>query len=161
MSRLAWPACAGQAFEHKGRTMDLLHCISPIDGSTYVERPLAVAAEIAAALERAERARGPWKATPVAERVAIARRAIAAFAQRETPLAEELCWMMGRPIRYAPGEIRGFVERASYMTDIAESALADIRFEYYPGNHFTVVTREYRRDEEAWLKAAYLRWLAV
>lgn len=38
---------------------------------------------------------------------------------------------------------------------------ADIRFEYYPGNHFTVVTREYRRDEEAWLKAAYLRWLAV
>lgn len=113
--------------------MDLLHCISPIDGSTYVERPLAVAAEIAAALERAERARGPWKATPVAERVAIARRAIAAFAQRETPLAEELCWMMGRPIRYAPGEIRGFVERASYMADIAESALADIRLPEKPG----------------------------
>lgn len=38
---------------------------------------------------------------------------------------------------------------------------ADIRFEYYPGNHFTVVTPEYRRDENAWLKTVYLRWLAA
>lgn len=38
---------------------------------------------------------------------------------------------------------------------------ADIRFEYYPGNHFTVATREYRRDEDTWLKTTYLRWLAT
>ncbi|GLZ86907.1 aldehyde dehydrogenase [Metapseudomonas resinovorans] len=105
----------------------LLQTRSPIDGSIYVERPWASSTEIAAALERAELARAAWKGTPVAERVAITRRAIAAFAAREAQLAEELCWMMGRPIRYAPGEIRGFVERATYMADIAEEALADIR----------------------------------
>jgi acyl-CoA reductase-like NAD-dependent aldehyde dehydrogenase len=107
--------------------MSKLQCISPIDGSLYVERELASASDIKVALAKAERAQQAWKHTPLAERVAIGRRAIAAFAAREDQLAEELCWMMGRPIRYAAGEIRGFVERASYMADIAESALADIR----------------------------------
>jgi acyl-CoA reductase-like NAD-dependent aldehyde dehydrogenase len=121
--------------------MSKLQCISPIDGSLYVERELASASEIQAALAKAERAQQGWKHTPVAERVAIARQAIAAFAAREDQLAEELCWMMGRPIRYAAGEIRGFVERASHMADIAESALADIRLPDKPG-----FTRFIRRE---------------
>ena len=121
--------------------MSKLQCISPIDGSLYVERDLASASEIKAALAKAERAQQAWKHTPLAERVAIGRRAIAAFAAREDQLAEELCWMMGRPIRYAAGEIRGFVERASYMADIAESALADIRLPDKPG-----FTRFIRRE---------------
>ena len=33
---------------------------------------------------------------------------------------------MGRPIRYAPNEVRSTLERARYMTGIAERALADI-----------------------------------
>lgn len=113
--------------------MSKLQCISPIDGSVYVERHLASNPEVLAALAKAEAAREPWKHTPVSERVALVRKAIAAFAAKESQLAEELCWMMGRPIRYAAGEIRGFVERASYMADIAESALADIRVEDKPG----------------------------
>ncbi|MDE3738623.1 aldehyde dehydrogenase family protein [Pseudomonas resinovorans] len=121
--------------------MNLLRCVSPVDGSVYVERPLATPAEVVAALERAESVRGAWKSTPVAGRVALVRRAIGAFAAREAQLAEELCWMMGRPIRYAPGEIRGFVERASYMADIAEEALADIHLPDKPG-----FTRLIRRE---------------
>ncbi len=121
--------------------MSKLQCISPIDGSVYVERALATASEIQAALARAEQAQQRWRQTPLAERVAIGRRAIAAFAAREAQLAEELCWMMGRPIRYAAGEIRGFVERASYMADIAESALADIQLPDKPG-----FTRFIRRE---------------
>ncbi|SDI10255.1 Acyl-CoA reductase [Pseudomonas benzenivorans] len=121
--------------------MNKLQCISPIDGSLYVERELASAGEIQAALAKAELAQQRWRQTPVAERVAIGRRAIAAFAAKEAQLAEELCWMMGRPIRYAAGEIRGFVERASYMADIAESALADIQLPDKPG-----FTRFIRRE---------------
>lgn len=113
--------------------MSKLQCISPIDGSVYVERDLASNPEIRAALAKAEQAQKAWKNTPLAERVAIGRRAIAAFAAKEAQLAEELCWMMGRPIRYAAGEIRGFVERASYMADIAEQALADIQLPDKPG----------------------------
>lgn len=107
--------------------MSKLQCISPIDGSVYVERHLASNPEVLVALAKAELAQQAWKQTPLRERIAIGRRAIDAFAARETQLAEELCWMMGRPIRYAAGEIRGFVERASHMADIAEGSLADIR----------------------------------
>ena len=121
--------------------MSKLQCISPIDGSVYVERRLASNPEIQAALARAELAQQTWKRTPLSERIAIGRRAIAAFAAREAQLAEELCWMMGRPIRYAAGEIRGFVERASHMADIAEGSLADIRLPDKPG-----FTRFIRRE---------------
>jgi acyl-CoA reductase-like NAD-dependent aldehyde dehydrogenase len=121
--------------------MSKLQCISPIDGSLYVERHLASNPEIQAALARAEQAQKVWKNTPLAERVAIGRRAIAAFSAKEDQLAEELCWMMGRPIRYAAGEIRGFAERAGYMADIAESALADIQLPEKPG-----FTRFIRRE---------------
>ncbi|MDU9406961.1 aldehyde dehydrogenase family protein [Pseudomonas sp. zfem001] len=107
--------------------MSKLQCISPIDGSVYVERHLASNPEVLVALAKAELAQQTWKQTPLRERIAIGRRAIEAFAAREAQLAEELCWMMGRPIRYAAGEIRGFVERASHMADIAEGSLADIR----------------------------------
>lgn len=41
-------------------------------------------------------------------------------------IAEEICWQMGRPIRYAAGEINGFEERARYMIAQAESSLASV-----------------------------------
>ncbi len=121
--------------------MSKLQCLSPIDGSCYVERAWATDAEVQVALDKAERAQRSWRATPLAERVVLGRHAVAAFAAREAQLAEELSWMMGRPIRYAAGEIRGFVERASHMLDIAEQALADIHLPEKPG-----FTRFIRRE---------------
>lgn len=121
--------------------MAKLQCISPIDGSVYVERELASAEQISAALERAEQAQRQWRQTPLAKRIAIARKAVEFFSAQEAELANELCWMMGRPIRYGAGEVRGFVERASYMADIAESALADIQLPEKPG-----FTRFIRRE---------------
>lgn len=113
--------------------MNSLQCISPIDGSVYVERPLATSTQIADAVARSQRAQQDWKSTPLAQRIALTREAISLFSANETQLAEELCWMMGRPIRYAAGEINGFVERASHMADIAEQALADIHLPAKPG----------------------------
>lgn len=104
-----------------------LQTLSPIDGSVYVERDLATAEEIQAALELAVGAQRHWRTVPVAERVAIVRKAVAIFSSRESDLAIELSWMMGRPIRFAAGEIKGFVERATYMADIAEDSLADLQ----------------------------------
>ena len=42
---------------------------------------------------------------------------------------------MGRPIRYAPNEVRGTLERARYMISVAASALADIDPGPKPGFH--------------------------
>ena len=50
----------------------------------------------------------------------------AAFEARAAEFAAELSWQMGRPLRYAPNEVRSTLERARYMIGIAPAALADI-----------------------------------
>ncbi|MBS0373987.1 MAG: aldehyde dehydrogenase family protein [Proteobacteria bacterium] len=100
--------------------------ISPVDGRTYVERPLADAAAIEAALTRAARAQHDWAQRPLAERTALVGAAVDAFVARGAEIAPEISWQMGRPARHAPGEIRGFEERARYMLSVAPDALAPI-----------------------------------
>src|SRR4051794_24363174 len=99
--------------------------ISPVDGSVYVERPMASDPEIEAALAKSKKSQREWKLVPISERASICRRAVASLIERSTQLGAELTWQMGRPIRYSPMEIRnGFQERALYMIDIAGAALA-------------------------------------
>jgi acyl-CoA reductase-like NAD-dependent aldehyde dehydrogenase len=100
--------------------------VSPVDGRIYLERPLAAAADIDRALDAAVRAQAPWAALPLAERCELLSRAVDAFVARAAEIAEEITWQMGRPIRQAPGEIRGFEERARYMLTIAATALAPV-----------------------------------
>jgi acyl-CoA reductase-like NAD-dependent aldehyde dehydrogenase len=100
--------------------------ISPVDGRVYVERAPASAAEIDATLQRARAAQRDWRALPIAERAALMQRFCAEFETRSAAVAPELSWQMGRPIRYAPNEVRGTLERARYMIGIAAAALADI-----------------------------------
>jgi acyl-CoA reductase-like NAD-dependent aldehyde dehydrogenase len=101
--------------------------ISPVDGSLYVERPLAAERGIESALQAAASGQRKWKQVPVAERAAICRRMVEWCLARADVLGEELTRQMGRPIAYAPNEIRrGFQERALHMCSIAEAALKDI-----------------------------------
>lgn len=105
----------------------LIRCISPVDGSVYVERPLADGPRIAQALTRAREAQRAWRALPIADRQVVLGRAVDAFVQLSAPISEEITWQMGRPITQSPGEVRGFEERARYMIEIAPQALADIK----------------------------------
>jgi len=107
--------------------MSTIQCISPVDGSVYVERQTASPEEIERVLNAAEAAQGSWKNTPVSERMALCSKAVDAFLAQREEIAEELTWQMGRPISQAPGEVAGFEERARYMIEIADSALADIK----------------------------------
>jgi acyl-CoA reductase-like NAD-dependent aldehyde dehydrogenase len=108
----------------------VVRVVSPIDGSVYVERPLASVAQIEAALAQAVTAQRTWKAVPVGERAEICRRMSAWCVDHVDTLAEELTRQMGRPIAQSPFEIRrGFTERIAYICDIAESALRDIGIE--------------------------------
>ena len=94
---------------------------------------MAGEAEIAAALERAARAQAGWREVQVSERAAILERAVDAFVARRDEVARELTWQMGRPIRYTPNEVSGFEERARYMIQVAEQALADLEVGEKPG----------------------------
>jgi len=106
--------------------MSTQRTISPVDGRVYVERPHASADEIDAALQRARIAQPAWRTVPVAERAAILGRFCDAFEARRDAIAEELAWQMGRPIRFAPSEVRGTLERARHMIAIAPAALEDV-----------------------------------
>src|SRR5688500_487048 len=100
--------------------------ITPVDGSVYLERELAANATIDRALFMAVKAQKAWKRVPVAERAAICRRMAEWCVARSDELATELSWQMGRPVSQSPGELkRGFHERALYLCEIAEQALAD------------------------------------
>jgi acyl-CoA reductase-like NAD-dependent aldehyde dehydrogenase len=99
---------------------------SPVDGSVYVERPIATDAQVQQTMENARQAQARWKRVALEQRIGIVHRFIDAFVARKEAIAEEITWQMGRPIGQSPGEVRGFEERARYMTSIAAISLADI-----------------------------------
>ena len=107
--------------------------ISPIDGSAYVTREYATAEEIQSTLEAAKKTQQDWKKVPLSERKDICSKAIDAFVAKKDAIAEEICWQMGRPIRFAAGEVAGLEERARTMIRLADQGLAPVKLEEKPG----------------------------
>ncbi len=106
---------------------DTLRCISPIDDSVYVERPLATAQQSAAALALAQHAQHEWRLTAIERRQELLSAMVDAFIANSDSISEEICRQMGRPLSQCAGEVRGFEERARHMIAIAPDALADIQ----------------------------------
>src|ERR1700761_675755 len=98
---------------------DTLRTVSPVDGRIYAERPLDGAAGIDRALDAARAAQIEGGALPIGERCAVLGKAVDAFVSKTAEIAAEITWQMGRPIRHAPGEVRGFEERSRHMLAIA------------------------------------------
>ena len=116
-------------------------CISPIDGSEVARFPTATPAEIDAAVAAARKAQAEWRKVPVAERARYLTAFVEAMLGMKDEIGPELTRQMGRPIRYAAGELGGFAERARHMIAIAEKALAPVVPEGKEG-----FTRYIRRD---------------
>ncbi len=121
--------------------VDMLQCVSPVDGSVFAERPLADEKEIAAAIARAQEAAPVWRALNILDRQSILSSAADFLASETDEIALELTWQMGRPTHQARGEMVGFEARARHMNAIADAALADIATDYLPG-----FTRFIRRE---------------
>jgi len=115
--------------------------ISPIDDSIVAERTLAGDKEIHAALKAAVAAQEAWRHASIANRAVLCHRAVDALVADTDVISTEITRQMGRPIRSAPGELRGLEERARYMIDVAENATADIAVADRPG-----FTRFIRRE---------------
>lgn len=103
-----------------------LRCISPVDGRVYAERIAASEAHVAASLAAARAAQRQWRREPISARAHYCLAAVDAMLAMGDEIPAELAWQMGRPVRYGAGELRGFAERARYMIDIAEDALAPV-----------------------------------
>jgi acyl-CoA reductase-like NAD-dependent aldehyde dehydrogenase len=104
----------------------MLQVFSPIDGALVLEREPAGESEVAAALERARQGAARWSALPLEERLATLERFVDALVARKDEIAAELTTMMGRPIRWTPGEVGGFEQRARTMLQLAPEALAQV-----------------------------------
>jgi len=102
---------------------------SPSDGSLIAERTLASELDISDALANAFDGQRKWQATSISQRAEYCRAAIAWFMTNKSEIASEISQLMGRPIQYSEGEIAGLKERADYMMNIAEEALADIEIQ--------------------------------
>ncbi|OWT65822.1 aldehyde dehydrogenase family protein [Candidimonas nitroreducens] len=100
--------------------------ISPIDGRELLRRAYTSEADIAAALTRARNAQRAWKHVPLAERCIAVGAAVERFVRDKDQIAEAITRQMGRPLRYTPGEVAGFEERARHMIAIAPQALAPL-----------------------------------
>jgi len=105
--------------------MDTVKIKSPVDGSTYAERPIAADQAVNAAVERAKAAQAEWALMPIAERCRYALAFLDALLAMNDEIVPELAWQMGRPVRYG-GEKGGVIERTKYMVDIAEKALEPV-----------------------------------
>ncbi len=106
--------------------MPVIRSISPVDGSLYVERPVAEDAAVDKAFAAAREAQKAWREASVAERAEYCTRAVDAMLAMGDGIAPELSWQMGRPVRFGAGELGGFEERARHMIAIAGNALADV-----------------------------------
>lgn len=108
--------------------MRTLDCISPIDGSVFASRPVLSLEAAQDAAARARAAQAEWAARPLDERIALVRKAVDIIGTQTDRMTTELAHQMGRPVRYG-GEFGGFAERARYMADIAQTALAPVVIE--------------------------------
>ena len=109
--------------------MPTFKIISPANNRSYAERAYATDAEIEQVLEKSAIAQKAWRNTSIETRKSICLKAVSALLARQSSIAEELSWQMGRPLRYTAGEIKGFAERARHMAKIAAVKLADIEIE--------------------------------
>jgi acyl-CoA reductase-like NAD-dependent aldehyde dehydrogenase len=116
-------------------------CVSPVDGREVARRSVATPSAIAAAIAAARTAQRDWRHVPVAERARILSSAVDAMLAMKDEIGPELSWQMGRPIRYAAGELKSFEERARHMIAIADKALAPVVPDAREG-----FTRYIRRD---------------
>ncbi len=104
----------------------MLKTITPIDNTIYVERKFATPEEIENTLNVSKKVFNDWKTTSIDERKKILSKFVDCFLENNNEIEEELCRQMGRPINQCGGEMNGFEERARYMIEKSEQALARI-----------------------------------
>ncbi len=107
---------------------NMIQCISPIDGSVYVERAPLSSAAAGEAVAQALAAQQEWQKTPLERRIKLVLAGVKALGEMNAAITAELAWQMGRPVRYG-GEFAGVNERANYMASIAAATLAPIEIE--------------------------------
>jgi acyl-CoA reductase-like NAD-dependent aldehyde dehydrogenase len=99
---------------------------NPFTGEAACEVELADSRVASATLDHARDAARSWRASALADRVALCERAVLAMEARSEAIAADVTHMMGKPIAQARGEVKSTAARARHMMSIAEASLADV-----------------------------------
>ena len=83
--------------------------ISPVDGSVVLTMNEATPGQIARSLDDAQHAASRWRESSVSDRVAAVMAFTEALAGMKAEIAESLTMCMGRPSRFAGGEVDGTI----------------------------------------------------
>ncbi|KAJ1960023.1 hypothetical protein IWQ62_004387 [Dispira parvispora] len=102
-----------------------LEVISPYSGKVVMTRPYATRSQVGTSIDQATVAYKAWRRTSLADRITLAEKLIGTFEAKRDTLAPEISLQMGRPVRYAQGEVNGLLERSRYVVSIAKEQLAD------------------------------------
>ena len=109
-------------------SVNVLKCLSPIDGSVYASRQTLTLDNALSGIQRARDAQRSWQARPLAERIKLVQQGVEQLGAMNDDIVPELAWQMGRPVRYG-GEYGGVLERATRMAELADQALAPMIIE--------------------------------
>jgi acyl-CoA reductase-like NAD-dependent aldehyde dehydrogenase len=99
---------------------------NPFTGEPACEVELADGRVASGVLDRARDAARLWQKSPLADRIALCERAMAAMEARTEAIAADITRMMGKPLGQARGEVKTTAARARYMMSVAGAALADV-----------------------------------
>jgi acyl-CoA reductase-like NAD-dependent aldehyde dehydrogenase len=86
--------------------------VSPVDGSVYATLSYADEAMVDAAVTRARTAQREWYHTTLGTRAERCDAFVRAMEKKTQDIAIELARLMGRPVRFGPGEVKRLGERA-------------------------------------------------
>ena len=99
--------------------------VNPATGETLKEFDTLDAAGVEDALTRSAAAHRSWRDTSVADRTTALSKVAAAYADRDSELAELISLEMGKPIKEAVGEVKLSAAIYQYYADNAADLLAD------------------------------------
>jgi len=99
---------------------------NPFTGEPACEVELADGRVASGVLDRARDAARLWQKSPLADRIALCERAMAAMEARTEAIAADITRMMGKPLGQARGEVKTTAARARYMMSVAGASLADV-----------------------------------
>jgi acyl-CoA reductase-like NAD-dependent aldehyde dehydrogenase len=98
---------------------------NPFTGEAACAAELADDPTVNATLDRVHDAARAWRSSPLADRMALCERAMAAMQARAPSIAQDITRMMGKPLAQATGELKTMAARARFMISAAEQALGD------------------------------------
>lgn len=110
-----------------------LSVYNPFTEAVAFSVPLLQDFEADRVVQRAREAFGEWRASTMDQRKALCERFLETFQARADEISSEITTQMGKPRSQAMNEVRGTLDRARHMIDIAEQTLKDEYLREKPG----------------------------